>query len=266
MTLEEMKAFMPDGTSDDALQKALDKFNDEAKKMVENETKGLTDNKTKLLDQMAKLKKNQVPDGFDNESYQTYLKEKDDIDKKKKELEDKELEGKGQWEALKLKMSESHQTAISDLTSSKDEEISFLKKSLDKELIENNAIKAIEKEKGNSFFLLPHMKNQIKTIKSENGFEVQVMDKEGNQRFADDAQTKPFTVNDLVAEMKANDTFAPAFPEMNAGGGGDINTGGGGGKVINPWKAETKNITQQARLNKENPTLAAQLKKAAGVS
>ena len=53
---------------------------------------------------------------------------------------------------------------------------------------------------------------------------------------------------------------------MNSGSGGDVNAGQGGGKVVNPWKPESKNITEQARLNKENPTLAAQLKKAAGVN
>ena len=137
---------------------------------------------------------------------------------------------------------------------------------MDKSLIDNVSLKAIEKEEGNSFFLLPHMKNQTKTFQAEDGsYEVQVVDKEGTQRFADDATT-PFTVADLVAEMKANETYAPAFPNANAGGGGNPNAGGGGGNGgINPWKKDTKNITAQAKLNKDNPTLAAQFKKAAGV-
>ncbi len=33
---------------------------------------------------------------------------------------------------------------------------------------------------------------------------------------------------------------------------------------VNPWKKETYNLTEQIRINKENPTLAAQLKAAAG--
>ena len=166
-----------------------------------------------------------------------------------------------------MKLNETNATAIGELTSLKDGEISTLRGALDKSLIDNVSLKAIEKEEGNSFFLLPHMKNQIKTFQAEDGgYDVHVIDKEGNPRFADDATT-PFTVADLVAEMKANETYAPAFPNANAGGGGNPNAGGGGGNGgINPWKKDTKNITNQAKLVKENPTLAAQFKKAAGVA
>jgi len=110
------------------------------------------------------------------------------------------------------------------------------------------------------------MRGQMKTVQAEDGsYSVQVLDKEGNQRFQDDATT-PFGVKDLVAEFKANDLYAPAFPDLNSGSGNPADTGGKGGTGVNPWKADTKNVTEQGRINKENPTLAIQMKKAAGVA
>ena len=256
---------MPDA-SDDVLTANLKAINDDAQSMVDTEVAGLKENKTKLLTQMDKLKGNQAPEGYDDEAYKLYTKEKEEFDKKKKELDDQELEGKGQWEALKLKLNDTHSAALSELTTGKDTEISGLKTALDKVLIDNASRTAIEKEKGNSLFLLPHMKGQIETFVGEDGnYGVQVINSDGTPRLKDDATTA-FGIADLVAEMKANDSFAAAFPELNAGGGGKPNGGGGGGgSGVNPWKSDSRNITAQAKLNKENPVLAAQFKKAAGV-
>ena len=266
MKLEELKKLMPDASSD-VLKANLKIINDDAKALSDSEVKGLKENQIRNLDQIKLLKGNQLPEGYDDKAYKKYQKEKDEFDKKKKELDDKKLADEGQWDALKLKLNETNATALGELTTLKDGEISTLRGALDKSLIDNVSLKAIEKEEGNSFFLLPHMKNQTKTFQKEDGnFDVQVIDKEGNQRFGDD-ETTPFTVADLVAEMKANEAFAPAFPNANAGGGGNANAGGGGGSGgVNPWKKDTRNVTQQAKLNKDNPALAAQMKKAAGVS
>ena len=267
MKLEELKKLMPEGTSADDLKAKLKIINDDAKAQIDLEIKGLKDNQTKNLDQIKLLKGNQLPEGYDDKAYKKYKKEKEDFDKKKKDLDDKELESKGQWDALKLKLNETHSTALGELTTSKDGEISGLRGALDRSLIDNVSLKAIEKEEGNSFFLLPHMKNQINTFQNEDGsYEVQVINKDGKPRFGDD-ETTPFTVADLVAEMKANEVYSPAFPNANAGGGGNANAGSGGGSGgVNPWKKDTRNITNQAKLVKENPTLAAQFKKAAGVT
>ena len=214
---------------------------------------------------MDRLKKNQIPDGFDKEGYDKYLAEREEFAKKQKELEEQELEGKGQWEALKMQLVESHNNTFSSFKEEANNQINSLKNALDKELVENNLIKAIEAEKGNSLFLLPHMKNSVKTAQDESGnYTVQVVDEKGNQRFLDDGN--PFTPKDLVAEFKAKDIFAPAFPDFNQGSGDPNANGGQGGSGPNPWKADSKNVTEQARITKENPTLATQLKKAAGVA
>jgi len=47
--------------------------------------------------------------------------------------------------------------------------------------------------------------------------------------------------------------------------GGGTNPPGAGGAEVNPWKKETFNLTQQAKVLRENPTLAARFKAEAGV-
>lgn len=59
-----------------------------------------------------------------------------------------------------------------------------------------------------------------------------------------------------------NDAVTARFKDA----GTDPNKGNkGGGGAVNPWKPETVNYFQQAKILRENPTLAAQLKAAAGV-
>ena len=235
-----------------------------AKTSTDAEVAGLKTNQAKNLDQIAKLKTTQLPDGFDLDSYTAFTKEKDEFAKKQKELGDKELADQGQWTALKDQLVTANQTAITTLTGEKDAEISVLRTALDGELIENALSKAITSEKGNAFFLMPHLKGQVQTVLQDGNFATHVVNPQGEQRMNDDG--KPFGIADLVAETKANEAFALAFPDLNSGSGKGPNTGGGGGSNVNPWKSDTKNITEQARLNRENPTLAAQMKKSAGVS
>ena len=47
--------------------------------------------------------------------------------------------------------------------------------------------------------------------------------------------------------------------------GGGTNPPGAGGAEVNPWKKDTFNLTQQAKILRENPALAARLKAEAGV-
>ena len=225
---------------------------------------GLKTNQAKNLDQISKLKGNQMPEGFDADSYSKYTKEKDEFAKEQKKLEDKKLEDEGQWTALKDKLVNANIDAIAKLSSEKDSEIGILRNALDGELIENALSKAITAEKGNSFFLMPHLKGQVKTVIEDGKFVTHVVDTRGEQRMTDEG--KSFGIADLVAEAKANETFAMAFPDLNSGSGKGPNSGGGGGSNINPWKKETRNVTDQAKMNRDNPALAQQMKKSAGVS
>ena len=266
MSREEAKRILGADATEDQINALIASVTGQIELAVATETKGLVENKTKLLGQMDKLKNNQLPEDFDLEGYNKLLSEKETLDKKAQELADQELEGKGQWEALKIQLNETHTTAFSTMESEKNTEIAGLKTALSDHLIENSAMKAIGAEKGNSLFLMPHMKSQLATVQDENGkWGVHVIGEDGKQRMSED-QSKPFEVTDLVAQFKANEAFAGAFPNLDGGAGDPTPPGGKGGTGANPWKSETKNVTEQARINKDNPALAAQYKKAAGIA
>ncbi|HHA19843.1 MAG TPA: hypothetical protein ENK70_09070 [Methylophaga sp.] len=258
-----IKELLGDSADSDVLTKIASAFEEEKKAAIDNEVKGLKNNQAKNLEQLAKLKKNQMPDGFSKDDYSKYLEEKNEFDKKQTDLEEKRLQDEGQWEHLKQTLVDKNKSVVEELTSIKDNTINSLRSALDKELIENASIKAIEKESGNSFFLLPHMKDLIKTVSKDGSFLVEVVDRDGNAR-TDDETGNPFTIGQLVAEMKSDDAFSLAFPNGNSGSGNAANQGGSSSNVVNPWKADSKNITEQAKMVKENPVLADQMKKAAG--
>ncbi len=70
------------------------------------------------------------------------------------------------------------------------------------------------------------------------------------------AATKAFFVTDFGKKWIRN---------ISTGGGAGTSTGAQQSQVINPFKKETFNLTEQARLLKENPELYKQMKAAAGV-
>ena len=74
----------------------------------------------------------------------------------------------------------------------------------------------------------------------------------------------PMTLEEWVDAQVAD---APHLFESNAGGGAAGNPAGGGTgsqrSVKNPWRKDTLNITEQMKLQKSDPALAARLKAAA---
>lgn len=88
-------------------------------------------------------------------------------------------------------------------------------------------------------------------------------DADGQIRPGKDGYT-PLTLDEWVEELRSE---ASHLFESNSGGGASGNGSGGAGSQHgrkNPWKKETWNLTEQSKIARTNPTLAAQLKKAAG--
>ena len=69
-------------------------------------------------------------------------------------------------------------------------------------------------------------------------------------------------LDDQLKAIKESDPYL--FGEPGKVGSGTNPPGAGGGEA-NPWKAETFNLTNQAKILQENPSLAARLKQEAGV-
>lgn len=85
---------------------------------------------------------------------------------------------------------------------------------------------------------------------------VKVTDAEGNLTIS--------SIDDLKTEFRNDPRYAALITATKGSGSGAGGQGGGapqGGK--NPWKKDTFNLTEQARIKKENPELARQLETSA---
>lgn len=76
---------------------------------------------------------------------------------------------------------------------------------------------------------------------------------------------KELSLAEFVKELQADNTFANQFKSSGAIGSGSLPNVNSTAGIANPWKSESFNLTQQGRLLRENPKLAASLKAAAGV-
>ena len=225
---------------------------------IEREVSGLKKKNGELLGKNKTLKDNQLPDGFDSKRYQSLL----DAESAR---EHKDLEDKQAWDKLREKMQETHK-----LERKQDADLnSVLRGALDTVLVDNLATSAISKAEGNVALLLPHVKSHLTVVEKDGEFATRVLDADGTPRINEKGEA--FSVTALVNEMKANDTFAPAFSNPNSGGGaGGSGSGAGGapGAQSNPFKKGTDayNLTNQAKMKRENPELATAMAKAAGVT
>lgn len=86
----------------------------------------------------------------------------------------------------------------------------------------------------------------------------------GVEKFSFDKENKPIGVEDVLKPYREDTALAHLFkkeekPSYNPAGGGS-------GPSINPFKAETYNMTEQAKLFRSNPEQARALAAAAGVT
>lgn len=224
---------------------------------IETEVAGLKKKNSELLGKNKNLKDNQIPDGFDATKYQDML----DAESAR---EHKVLEDKQAWDKLREKLIGKHDEAMLGQAG----EVKVLRKALDTVLVDNLATSAISEAQGNVALLLPHVKSALTVVEADGEFTTRVLDSDGTPRLDDKGEA--FSVTALVNEMKANDTFAPAFFNPNSGGGAGGASGGAGGAtgaIPNPFKKGTAayNLTNQAIMKRDQPEMAVAMAKAAGV-
>jgi len=224
------------------------------------------DNKNKeLLEKLAKSKDKQIPDDFDADGYKDYIANKSQIEEDQRKLDEDKLIATQNWDKLKNEMTNSHDKTLKKETGRLQKDNDALRHALDSELIENIALKEIDKVDGSQTLLMPHIKDSIKTYQDDSGmFKTKVVDSSGSDRI--NAETgNPMSVKELVSEFQANDLFSGAFPIQNKGSNTNINTGGGTHNATNnPFdkKGSSYSLTEQAKLRKTNPVLAKSLQDA----
>ena len=253
-------------------QKLLDSLQDTVNTQlnsdIESAKNGLISKNQELLDKLKAAKEKAIPDGFDMDGYNEYIQKKDEIEEEKRKAEEEALIAKQNWDKLKNDMTNSHEETIRQIKKEKDDAYNTLKTHFDNMLIENVALKEIEKVEGSQTLLMPHIKAAIQTGQDDKGnYVVNVIDPITKEARMNKDTGNPLKVSELIAEFQANEAFAGAFPIQNKGSNTNVNINNGNyNSQNNPFDKSSKNfsITEQAKLRKSNPELAKTLEQAVG--
>lgn len=181
-------------------------------------------------------------------------------DKKKTESERErtELENKGKYDEAMKKVKTEYDTQLESLN----KQLAETKSALTQHRIDNVIMgeasgKVIEGKAGQVVTLL---KSEYR-ITEKDGGEIEIMTADGKP-VLDRNTGKALDLKGLTNEyLTANPHLMK--PTTAGGAGSHTNTGTGG---VNPWKKETRNITEQMKIAKSDPAKAAQLKAEAGVT
>lgn len=151
----------------------------------------------------------------------------------------------GKFEAAKAQLLEKHTKEIG----TRDERINTLSGAVDKLLREAQATAAIADAKGSVELLLPHVLAHTRVKEVDGKFIVEVIDHDGNVKISD-AKGTPMTIQGLVAEMRASDTFGRAFDGSGHSGSGKQPGSGGGGAAVK--KSDFKTEKERAAWVEKN--------------
>lgn len=225
---------------------------------MDEAVEGLRNKNHQLLGEVKKLKSqvrdtSELPDDFNPEEWAKYRKDKANAAEELRKAQ-------GDWEGYKKELQEAHARELEQ----RDAAAAALRAQLDNELVTNAITGSIGKAKGSIDLLLPHLRNAVKLIDEDGVLAARVVDAKGTPRI--DTKTGDFlSIDQLLEEMKNTDTFAPCFEGTRASGSG-ARGGAGGSAQQNPWAGGSLNLTEQGRITRENPGLAAKLKSEAGVA
>lgn len=219
------------------------------------ETEGLKAKNHQLLGEVKKFKQkaSAIPDDFDAKVWS-------DLKKAKLEADEEAAKAAGKWDEYKAELVQTHEKEVTGLR----DQNAQLHTQLENVLVNNAIMSAISHAKGNSDLLMPHVRNHVQLFDEDGEKVARVIDKSGNPRITG-AKGDFMSIEQLLEEFKESTTFAPCFEGSRATGSGAAGGGNGsGGAKANPFAKETLNLTEQARLNRDDPAAAARLKAAAG--
>lgn len=211
-----------------------------------------------LAEQMEAFKA--TIDGVDIEEYRRL---KDEA----KKVEVEKVKDSKEWEKVKEQLLQSHTKEIAD-REAKATEIAGRAKSLEDELSRTILGHQITVEAAVARCLNPRLvemalAQEAKVELLEDGRRiVKLYGPDGEPQIMSNGEPK--TIRQRLAEMKQDEAYAMLFEGTTRGAGST--TVVNGRKVTNPWKMETRNLTEQAKIYRENPELAKKLAAEAGVT
>ena len=119
-------------------------------------------------------------------------------------------------EASKRELVKQHKKEKEEL----ENELSNTQGQLTDAIVDTKIVEALTKEEGNIPLLMPHVKQHVRMVKNTDGkFIPEVVNERGEQRIGD-SDGNPMTINQYIAEMKTQKTFAAGFPGANSTGSG----------------------------------------------
>lgn len=206
-----------------------------------------------------------------NISLQKKLAEFEDVDVEayrewqstREEEERKAAEKRGEYETLVAKIREKHDGEKKKLES----RIADLETWVHRTLPRSEAAEHLVREEGDPVLLLDPIRQRTRIVEERDDtgnlrFTLEYLDEKGNPMLGEEGE--PATMEDLVRDLKRHRSFGKAFRSNYGHGGGASNSGPGGGPTTNPFEKGSENLTEQMRIVRENPALAAELKKRAG--
>jgi len=159
---------------------------------------------------------------------------------KQQEDEKKKLESKGEYDKLVAQINESHQKALG----AKDKEIEAMSRTLEKHLIDAAVISAISDEGGNAKLLLPHVKDRVKVVKSDDGdYAVNVLLPDKSAPLVGN-DGKPLSISAFVKSLKEDEVFQVAFKATGKGGSGALpgSQNGGGASPFKITRTDMRDV------------------------
>jgi len=142
----------------------------------------------------------------------------------------KEFGGLSPEELAKAKVKtalDQQQAQFNTTIQQKDNELKSMTAQLEAVMIDQQATAALAAKGGNVKLLLPHLKSNVKMVKTDKGFATQVVDAEGNPRIhVANGRTSDMTLEQFVEEMATSTDFAAAFQSTAKPGTGSKTTNG----------------------------------------
>ena len=117
--------------------------------------------------------------------------------------------------------------------------------SLEKYMIQAAATSALAAAKGNADLLLPHVMGKVKVVEDGDDYVVRVLDEAGDYR--GDGKGGFMAITDLIAEMKASETYATAFESEAPKGTG---AKPGQSQRAKPQRSDDTNLSARERIKK----------------
>jgi len=188
--------------------------------LIAEQTAGLKANRDELMKEAKKAKEAlKGYEGVDPEEHRRLKTAAEEAERKKAAAE-------GDFKALEAQLVKK----LADAEAKSGAEQARLRGSLDKYLIDAEAVRELAAHSDSPALLLPHIRGQMRVVEQDGAFVARIVDSAGNVRIGKGQGSAPMTLGELIEDMKQDKTYAPAFRGTgSSGGGASRSTAGGGG-------------------------------------